>query len=424
MGLGLLGRGLNDAIFLAKCGAILTITDLKDEKALERSLEQLKKFKGITYTLGKHDTKDFEDKDFILKAAGVPLESVFIKHAINKNIPVEMDASLFAKLAEKVATIGVTGTRGKTTTTHLIYEFLKASLKGKTKKVYLGGNIQGLATLPLLSKVKKGDYVVLELDSWQLQGFGDSKISPHIGVFTNFLDDHLNYYQGNKDKYFEDKSNIFKFQSDKDFLVTGSKVPDIKTKSKKIKAFSNDIPADYKFNLVGEHNRENIAAALKVVEILKIPKKVIKDVLKNFKAVSGRLEKIRDYKGISIWNDTTATTPDATLEALKSFKNGVVLIMGGSDKGLDISRLISEIPKYTKKIVVLPGTGSEKLLALSSKLQAKIVEVETLEEAVKIGLENCESGDVLLFSPAFASFGMFKNEYDRGEQFVKEVQNL
>src|SRR3989338_3477838 len=218
MGLGLLGRGLGDAIFLAQNGAQLIVTDIRDEKMLASSLAKLKRYKDIRYTLGGHTFEDFRNRDFILKAAGVPLDSPYIAEAKKNGIPIEMDASLFAKLMPKgVTLVGVTGTRGKSTVTALIYEILSSSapfqrgsaessrrrgiVKGQRLKVkgslavFRGGNLVSEATLPLLEKVKSGDIVVLELDSWQLQGFHDAKLSPQVAVFTSFLDDHLVYYK-------------------------------------------------------------------------------------------------------------------------------------------------------------------------------------------------------------------------------------
>src|SRR3989338_927385 len=177
MGLGLLGRGVGDAAFLAKCGANVLVTDLKSKKELAPSLKKLKKYKNIKYVLDRHRLADFRNCDFVLKAAGVPLDSPYIAEAKKHGIPIEMDASLFFKLMPKGVTfIGVTGTRGKTTTVHLIYEILKRlNLKDKKGSTFLAGNIKDTATLPLLEKVGLGDFVVAELDSWQLQGFGDSK---------------------------------------------------------------------------------------------------------------------------------------------------------------------------------------------------------------------------------------------------------
>ena len=220
MGLGILGRGVNVAKFLAECGAELTITDLKTEEQLQSSLKKLKKFSNIKYVLGKHELADFRDKVMIVKSAGVPLDSPFIAEAIKNNIPIEMDASLFAKLAKNVLIVGITGTRGKSTVTHLIYDIIKNS----GKRVYIGGNVKGLATLPLLKKVKSNDIIVMELDSWQLQGFADAKISPNIAVFTTFLPDHQNYYKNDMDKYFSDKANIYRWQKDGDRFITGLRV--------------------------------------------------------------------------------------------------------------------------------------------------------------------------------------------------------
>src|SRR3990167_8930853 len=159
MGLGILGRGVNVAKFLAECGVELTITDLKAEDQLAPSLKKLSKFPKIKYVLGRHDLADFSGKDMVIKTAGAPLDSPYIAEAIKNNIPIEMDASLFAKMTalstSNVDMIGITGTRGKSTVTHLIYAILNEAFKKTKRKVYLGGNVKGLATLPLLKKVKE-----------------------------------------------------------------------------------------------------------------------------------------------------------------------------------------------------------------------------------------------------------------------------
>ena len=200
VGLGLLGKRLGDIAFLSEFGAKVLVTDLKTAKELAPSIAKLKKYKNIEYVLGKHRMEDFENRNFVLKGQGVPLDSSYITHARKQGIPIEMDESLFVKLAPDVKIIGVTGTRGKSTTTVLIYEILKQAynspsikLGGKKPSVFLGGNIKGTAALPLLEVVKVGDTVVFELSSWQLQGFGEAGISPHISIFTNFMPDHMNY---------------------------------------------------------------------------------------------------------------------------------------------------------------------------------------------------------------------------------------
>lgn len=427
LGLGLLGRGLNDAKFLAECGADLTVTDLKTAEQLKPTLKKLAKYKNIKYVLGGHRLEDFNHKDFILKAAGVPLDSPYIAEARKNNISIEMDESLFAQLAPEVKIIGVTGTRGKTTTTYLIYEILKQAFD---TKVHLGGNIKGLATLPLIKKVKPGDIVVMELSSWQLQGFGEASISPHISVFTNLLPDHLNYYlKGNQSeveaeqKYFTDKAQIYLNQKVGDYLLCGEKIaPRIgKINSQKIVGGKTDVPKNWKIKIPGDHNLENIACAIAVGRVLNINEKIIRKAVENFTGVEGRLEFIREYRGIKIYNDTTATTPDATIMALRALSDKskkIVLILGGADKNLNMSGLMEEIPKYCKNVVWLSGSGTEKINFKKDFI------FDNLKKAVKKALSLCQKGDILLFSPAFASFGMFKNEFDRGDKFINLVKGL
>ncbi len=426
MGLGLLGRGINVAKFLAEQGAILTITDLKTKEQLQSSLDQLKKFKSITYVLGEHRLEDFRGRDMVIKAAGVPLDSPFIAEAHKQGIPVEMDASLFAQFFNGTI-IGITGTRGKSTTTHLIYHILKSA--GLT--AHLGGNVKGLATLPLLKKVNSKSIVVLELDSWQCQGFGESKISPNIAVFTTFFPDHMNYYKNSMEDYFADKANIFNYQNKEDLLVVGKQaLPFIKKIGGKIESNlvvpKTSLPVGWKLNIPGEHNIYDAMLAVEVARSLGIKDSVIKKALAAFKGVDGRLELVRTVRGIKIYNDTTATTPDAALVALKTLgvkgKKNIILITGGTDKLLDMKAYLKEIPKSCKVVVLLAGSGTERV---KKSVKAPIIkEFSELGPAVAEAWSHAKRGDIVLLSPAFTSFGMFKNEYDRGEQFNKLVAKL
>lgn len=428
MGLGLLGRSIAYTKFLAGCGAQLIVTDLKSREMLNTSIKLLSKYRNIKFVIGAHRLIDFKNTDMIIKSAGVPLDSIYIKEANKNKIPVEMDASLFAKLAPEVTIIGVTGTRGKTMTTMLIYEILKANEKTLKRKVYAGGNIRGGATLPLLSKVKAGDIVVLELDSWQLQGFGEAKISPNISVFTTFMPDHMNYYKNNMNKYFEDKANIFKFQKKGDTLIIR---PDMKKlipkniKGKLIVANKKSVTG-FDFLVLGDHQRENLACAVEVAKQFNIPVSNIKKVVKDFKGVEGRLQYVKTVKGVKIYNDNNATTPEATvsgLEALKGKKKNIILIAGGADKGLDTAELEKAINKYCKKVVLLSGTGTDKLIS-KNKFKVPIMMTSSIKDSIKNAQKGAKKGDTILFSPAFASFGMFTNEYDRNDQFMKIIKKL
>lgn len=431
MGLGLLGGALNDAKFLLECGAILTITDLKSAEELKVSIKKLAKWKkNIKYVLGRHDIEDFKNADFILQPGNVPPDSIYLQEAKKNNIPIHESESLFLQNAKDITVIGVTGTRGKTTTTYLIYEILKLAFK---KKVHLGGNIKGTSALSLLKTIRPGDFVVMELDSWCLHGIGEIGKSPQISVFTNIMPDHLNFYlKGSKDqdealnKYFKDKANIYLNQNETDYLICGEKISQKigKIKSNKISAkkefVSKMVNEGLKIKIPGDHNLENIACAIEVAKVLNIDFKIIKKTIENFGGVEGRQQLVRTYKGIKIYNDTTATTPDATIAALKAlgYDKNIVLICGGADKNIDMSGLVKEIPNYCKKVILLSGSGSLKLNLNN------VVKCDSLLEAVTVGLKECKKGDLLLFSPAFASFGMFKNEFDRGDKFMKIIKNL
>ncbi len=432
MGLGLLGGALNDARFLLECGADLTITDLKSAEELKPSIDKLKKWPNIKYVLGHHDLADFKNADYILQPGNVPTDSSFLIEAKKNNIPIHESESLFFECAEGIKTIGVTGTRGKSTTTALIYEILK-SVFGK--KVHLGGNVKGSSTLSLLKKIKSGDLVVLELDSWCLNGLGAIKRSPNIAVFTNLMPDHLNYYlRGSSSeveamqKYFMDKAQIFANQKAEDYLILDKEIEKIieerykgDIKSRLVLIKDDAEIKTWKLKILGEHNFKHVLRAVAVAKILGVDLKVVRGVVENFGGVAGRQEFIRNYKGVKIYNDTTATTPEATLVALKALgdkkKKNIVLIFGGSDKGLDTTELVGEMKKYCKEAFLLDGTGS-------AKLNIEAVRCATLKEAVTGAIKKCKKGDALVFSPAFASFGMFKNEFDRGDKFVKIIKGL
>lgn len=422
MGLGLLGRAVGDAKFLAEQGAELIVTDLKSADELAPSLEILKPYPSITYRLGGHDLTDFRGCDYILRAPNVPLSSPYLAEAKKHHTPIKMSASWFAELAE-IPTVGVTGTRGKTTTTMMLYDIMRAA----NMEVLLGGNIRGVSTLALLPSVTSESIALMELDSWQCRGFGDAGISPNVAVFTTFFPDHFNYYK-TMDAYFADKAEIFLRQKPEDTLVVSSQVLPY------MEVFKNRVPSKVivakpghlSLSVPGEHNQLNAACALAAARALGIDDDVSLAALAVFQGVPGRLELIREVNGVKIYNDTTATTPEATLAALRALSHdgrptSVILIMGGADKGLDMSALVTEISKRTKKVVYLAGTGTGRLQSPDS---GAMIYHDTLQAALEKAVAAAEPGDSILFSPAFASFGMFKNEYDRGDQFNALVEAL
>mgnify|MGYP001584899017 CR=1 FL=1 len=447
MGLGLLGRGVGDARYLAECGTELIVTDLKPRGELAESVTQLESFKNITFVLGQHRLEDFKNKDLILKAAGVPLDSIYIAEAKKNDIPVRMSADLFAELSG-VACVGITGTRGKSTVAQMIYEILKAS----GKKVLLGGNMRGISTLALLKEVTSGHIAVLELDSWQLQGWGEARMSPHIAVFTTLYQDHLNYYgstslttrKEHPEQYLADKANIFLYQKPEDTLILGAQcAPTIIDKyGENIEATTlvvdeTKLPDTWVLRIPGIHNRYDAALALAAARAMDISDEISRRALESFSSISGRLELVREVNGVKIYNDTTATTPEATLAALSALESmsgrttsqhdeskfsqpvrtSIILIMGGTDKKLDMNALLAKLTDM-KRVILLAGTGTDRI---KHELTGSMI-YHTLSDAVIDAFAHAKAGDTILFSPAFTSFGMFKNEYDRGDQFVELVE--
>ena len=425
MGLGLLGRGVGDAEFFAACGAKLIVTDLKTAEELAPSIKRLKDFPNIIYHLGEHRLEDFEDRNMVIRAPNTPLGSPFIAHAREHNIPVEMDASLFVKLSPATI-VGVTGTRGKSTVTHLIYEMAKAA----GKNPFLGGNERGTATLPLLMQTNEKSVVVLELDSWQLQGFEDSHISPHISVWTNFLPDHMNYYKGDMDRYFQDKAAIARFQKKGDaFVSTRDIIEKIDQRFGMLESVciaDPVLPADWKIALLGEHNRANAAFACAAARAMGIADDIIKETLKTFSGLPGRLQLLGEKEGVAFYDDGNSTTPEATIVALRSLAplgRPIILIAGGSDKELDFSKLIPELEKNIKKLILFEGKATEKIKALLAK-NFPFTTASGMKEAFAAALAASTPHDIILLSPGATSFGIFKNEYDRGDQFKAAFEAL
>lgn len=431
MGLGLLGRGVGDAAYIAESGAAeVIVTDLKTVEQLAASVEKLRQYPNVTFVLGEHKMSDFEDKDLVLVAAGVPSDSEFVERAKEKSTTVAQSAALFAELSN-VPIVGVTGTRGKSTVTIMIHHVLE---QATGEKVLLGGNVRGVSNLQLLKQVNDDSLCVMELDSWQLQGFGWAKQSPQIAVFTSFMPDHLNYYmRGGKTEaeamqlYFEDKANIFRYQGEGDTLIT---TPDIFERAKLLSgvtlgqevvlADASVIPDDTLLSMPGEHNRLNAALAYEALKAVGLSDEEIFEGLASFPGVEGRLQYLGEKKGVKIYNDNNATTPAATVVGLEAvgnpFNKNVILVAGGTDKSIDTTILAEAIEKYCKKVFWLSGSGTDKVRNVTED------EVfDSLQEAVEAGLAASELGDVLLFSPAFASFGHYKNEYERNDDFLSII---
>ena len=427
MGLGLQGGGAGVARFFAERKAKVTVTDLKTEKELAPSLASLANL-AISYILGCHRKEDFKKADLIIRNPDVPKDSPYLIAARKNGIPVEMDESLFLRLCpRRENVIGITGTRGKTTTTHLLGTILKKA----GCHTLLGGNLLGVATLSLLDQITSKTMVVLELSSWQLQGLGWDKESPHIAVVTNIYPDHLNRYQ-NMEEYINDKKIIFQYQKRDDFLVLNAENKITKSFGQKAQSrivwFSkSDIihRGVLDLKLKGGHNLENLAAAYAVAKILKIDDQTIKEAMSSFTGVPYRLEEIATINGVTYVNDTTSTTPIACQMALRAYEDRpIILIAGGASKNLSLTDLGREIDQKAKAVILLEGTAAselEKAIEEKKKIKGRF---NDLAKAVLAAKDSAKDGDIVLLSPGCTSFGMFKNEFNRGEKFTYLVKSL
>lgn len=451
-GIGLLGGGIGTIRFLSEQGARVIATDLKNKEQLAYSLEQLRDVKNVEYVLGQHRQEDFTKVDMVIKTPQAPWTNKHIKLALNRNIPVEVDSSLFFKLC-KNPIIGITGTKGKTTTSHLIYHILKKAGKNPIKV--------GIGQMPVLDRLrmlKKNSVVVFELSSWRLSGLTEADISPHIGVFTNFFPDHMNYYR-TMEEYLTDKKNIFIHQKPRDWFICNQDDPVVGGLCKEAKGnlvtvasqhisrgrsvfcengsiYINDgidIHEALKITespLRGTHNISNMMCAIGAAFAYGIPQKTIIAAVKNFRGVIHRLEFVDEKKGVKYYNDTAATNPQSACAALESFDEPIILIAGGADKNLDYTDFAHMIANKVKGVVFFKGAATDKIIRalkkeLGTAINARSFEVvDSMAKAVEIATLGAQEGDVVLLSPGAASFGVFDNEFDRGNQFKKSVESL
>ena len=406
------GSGISAALFFARREAKLLVTDLKKRGNLEKQLKKLEKFKSpgrIEYVLGRHRKNDFEKADFVFKNPGVPKDSPYLKIAGENKIPVINDWTVFFEERPDNLVVGITGTKGKSTTAALVCEMLKNA----GRDAVLCGNT-GQSPLAVLNKIKKDTIVVAELSSWLLQEFKTIKKSPRIAVVTNLMPDHLDKYK-NLREYYKDKENIFKFQKKGDFLVLNKDDKESKKFAEKTKAkiiwFSG--------------KRNKYGAAIAVAELSGIPKKIVGNTIKNFKGVPHRLEFAGEKRGVKYINDSAATMPDAAvyaLDSLKKYKGKIILIAGGMDKKLDYKKFAGAINKNTKALILFPGAATDKI---KENVHDSVMHMaRDMKDAVAKAKSLAKRGDIVLLSPGAASFGLFANEFDRGNKFIREVEKL
>jgi UDP-N-acetylmuramoylalanine--D-glutamate ligase len=403
------------------------------------SLEVEKKYQT---NLGKDYLKNLDQYDIIVRTAGLNPQKILDANPESPELASKITTSLneFLDKCPSPNTIGVTGTKGKGTTSSLIAKILKAA----GKKVHLGGNI-GVAPLELLPKVKADDWVVLELSSFQLS---DVKYAPHIAVCLMVVSEHLDWHADFQD-YTSAKANLFIRQSENDTAIyfagnESSKTIASNSPGRIIPYFSppgayvrddgmivvgynqTEILPIKKLKLLGRHNQQNVCAAVTTVWQVAQDVDSIAKVLKSFKGLEHRLELVKEVGGVKYYDDSFGTTPETAIVAMQAIEGPKVLILGGSDKGALFEELTGEVIKQNVRHVVAIGkTGPAIVALLRQKGYDKITEdLDAMPAIVKEAKRYAKKGDVVLLSTGCASFGLFKDYKDRGNQFKQAVHSL
>lgn len=459
MGLGSFGGGLDSALYAYHKGANVTVTDLSDEDKLGNAVERLRELEGITLHLGRHDEVDFRQADVVVVNPAVGPGNRYVETARQNGAVLTSQVELFFQECRAVV-VGITGSNGKSTTTALTAHLLRQSLSKRRcayTDVHLSGNIGDKPLLGLLDEIGQRDIVILELSSFQLEQLGRIGRSPFVSLLTNITPNHLDRHK-TMEEYIAAKENIFAFQvcyAGKDFGFTretaemleelgiggpvaifngedrtAAEMYDKYAGRNGVSAFKysvSDLPGRYMeiFNLPGRANLSNLAGAVKIASVFGGSNKMIKAGVSSFKGLSHRLECVSKAGGVRWYNDSISTTPESTIVALEAFSQPRILIAGGYDKGVDFGLLAEKIVENAKRLILI-GQTAEKIEQAVNKVSGgeyRVFKAQNMSEAVRIGGELAEKGDVVLLSPACASYGMFQNFRERGRIFTECVKN-
>ena len=433
--------GVGTAILGKKKGYDVFVSDFGKIKG---NYKEVLLINGIEWEDEKHTEDLILNADVVMKSPGIPEKSPIVKKLREKGVPV-MSEIEFAAPFTNATIIGITGSNGKTTTTMLTHHLLKSA----GLNAGIGGNIGKSFAWQVADN--KYDSYVLELSSFQLDGIKDFK--PHIAIITNISPDHLDRYDYKYENYIDSKFRITMNQTEDDYLIYDADDEAIEqwlkthtTKAKLIpfsltKTFNEGayINKDNKMEikisqdeftmdtehiaLEGKHNMKNAMAATSVAKLMQIRKATIRESLSNFQGVEHRLEKVLKIQNVQYINDSKATNVNATFFALDSMNTPTVWIVGGVDKGNDYNELMSLVREKVKAIICL-GVDNKKIIDVFGNVVDIMVEVDNMNDAVKMAQRLTEKGDSVLLSPACASFDLFESYEDRGNQFKQAVKHL
>ncbi len=435
--LGLAKSGVAAAELLHKLGAFVTVNDSKpfeDNDDAKRLLEQ-----GMHVICGRHP-EDLLDEGFevVVKNPGIPYSNIIVKDAIERGIPVWTEVEL-AYLVSEAPMIGITGSNGKTTTTTLLFNILNEG----NKKPLIAGNI-GTVACGVAEKAQQDNVIVTELSSFQLMGTNEFK--PHIAIWTNLFEAHIDYH-GTMEEYAKAKFNVTRNQDEQDFLIYNADQEIVssyaaKSKAQKIPFSSTRIleqgiscDADNIYwngevlmardmiALPGKHNVENAMCAIAAAKLLDTPQQAMEHVLATFAGVEHRTQFVTTWNGRKFYNDSKATNTLATRSALSAFKQPIVLLAGGLDRGHSFEELREFMPNV--HAVVVSGETAERFAEFAKSCGVETIErAEWIEDAVETAYAVSNEGDVILLSPACASWDQYSRFEVRGERFVKAVEAL
>ena len=436
--LGMARSGYEAAKILAKRNNEIVLND-KNENQDKEHIKELESL-GIKIVLGDHPDHLLDESfDYLIKNPGVKFDHKYVKFAEEHNIKVINEIEMAYHLLPKgVHLAAITGTNGKTTTTTLTYEILTNAFKGRT---HLAGNI-GFPLCQILENIKENDYLVMEIGVPQLHDFYD--FNPEIAVLTNIYEAHLDlfgtreYYNENKLRMFqnhtskniaiinhdnEDAYRITKnIPSTKEYFSSKEKIDGCYLENDKIYYFGEEIIDTKDIKLKGNHNYENIMCAIMIAKYYKVPNEVIVQTLKEFSGVEHRIEYTRTLNGIEFYNDSKATNVTSTQIALSAFKKPTILLLGGLDRGHSFEGLTEYMKNV--KLVCSFGQTKDRIKEYCDKLNIKCIVNETLKESIMDAYKNANPGDIVLLSPACASWDQYKAFEIRGEEFKKIVNEL
>ena len=442
--IGLAKTGVATLKFLHSKNAHITVYDSKTSEELEDILESLKDIPSIKYILGVDKLNISSEIDLAVVSPGVPLDIPVIEELREKNIQIIGDIELAYMYKPDISIIGITGTNGKTTTTSLVSKISTQV----TKNSHLAGNI-GTPIMDVVENLDQSSTVVAELSSFQLESI--NLFNPHVCAVLNLTPDHLNRHK-TMENYLNAKANIFKNQTEKDFTVLNFDDKAVRELSDKTNgtvvffsrksllldgvcvakngdilinkdARSERVMNISEISLPGKHNLENVLAAIAICYCLNYDMDKVSMIIKKFNGVEHRQEVVKTVDGVTFVNDSKATNPDSAIKAIESYKEPVILIAGGMDKKGDFYELIDAINKNSVKALILLGETSPIIekQALEKDFDKLIIKVHNMKDAVSVSKKIAKEGDVVLLSPACASWDMYSNFEERGLDFKNNI---